>query len=76
SVPEILSHPHLTERQFVSSFDCAAGKQTVTRGGFTFSDNSAGPTTPAPRLSEHTEEWLRKLGYASEIRALRNDGVI
>lgn len=77
SVPEILSHPHLTERQFVSSFDCAAGKQTVTRGGFTFSDNSAGPSTPAPRLSEHTETWLRKLGYPpQEIRDLRNDGVI
>lgn len=77
SVPQILSHPHLTERQFVSSFDCAVGKQTVTRGGFRFSDHPAVPTTPAPPLSEHTEMWLRKLGYApQEIRALRNDGVI
>lgn len=77
SVPEVLSHPHLTERQFVSSFDCPAGKQTVTRGGFTFSDHPAVPTAPAPWLSEHTETWLSKLGYApKEIRDLRDEGVI
>lgn len=77
SVPEILSHPHLSERHFVSSFDCAAGKQTVTRAGFTFSDHPAGLTAPAPRLSEHTEMWLRKLGYApQQIQDLRNQCVI
>lgn len=77
SVPEILSHPHLTVRQFVSSFNCAVGKQTVTRGGFRFLDHPAVPTAPAPPLSEHTDTWLRKLGYApQEIRGLRNDGVI
>jgi CoA:oxalate CoA-transferase len=77
SVPEVLSHPHLTERHFVKDFECATGKQTITRGGFTFSDHSAVPSAPAPNLSEHTEAWLHKLGYApQEIRDLRNEGVI
>jgi CoA:oxalate CoA-transferase len=77
TVPEILSHPHLTERCFVTRFDCAGGRQTVTRGGFTFSDHRAVPPTPAARLSEHTEAWLRKLGYsAQEIQGLRKEGVI
>jgi crotonobetainyl-CoA:carnitine CoA-transferase CaiB-like acyl-CoA transferase len=77
SVPEVLSHPHLTARQFVNSFDCATGKQTITRAGFTFSDHPAVPSAPAPLLSEHTETWLRKLGYTPQgIRDLRNEGVI
>ena len=77
SVPEILSHPHLTGRDFVTSFDCSTGKQHVTRGGFTFSDDPAVPLTSAPSLSEHTETWLRKLGYAPEkIQDLRKEGVI
>jgi crotonobetainyl-CoA:carnitine CoA-transferase CaiB-like acyl-CoA transferase len=77
SVPEILSHPHLAGRHFVLSFDCSTGKQSVTRGGFTFSVDRLVPMTPAPTLSEHTETWLRKLGYApNKIHDLRNEGVI
>ena len=77
SVPEILSHPHLAGRHFVLSFDCPTGKQSVTRGGFTFSADRPVPLTPAPTLSEHTETWLRKLGYASnKIHDLRKEGVI
>lgn len=77
SVPEVLSHPHLSERHFIKNFECATGKQTITRGGFTLSDHPAVPSVPAPRLSEHTEAWLYKLGYASqEIESLRKEGVI
>jgi crotonobetainyl-CoA:carnitine CoA-transferase CaiB-like acyl-CoA transferase len=77
SVPEILSNPHLTRRRFVTTFEAPRGTQRVTRGGFEFSDNPAVPSGPAPLLSEHTEEWLRKLGYdAGQIAQLRNAGVI
>jgi CoA:oxalate CoA-transferase len=77
SVPEILGHPHLSGRQFISEFEGAAGKQIVTRGGFIFSDNQAAPAGPAPSLSEHTGKWLEKLGYDPEtIRNLREKRVI
>ena len=77
SVPEILGHPHLSGRNFVSEFEGSAGKQKVTRGGFLFSDDQASPQGPAPALSEHTEAWLGKLGYdAEKIQSLRKKRVI
>ena len=77
SVPEILGHPHLSGRHFVSEFEGAAGKQRVTRGGFLFSDDQSSPQGPAPALSEHTDAWLGKLGFdAEKIRNLRKKRVI
>jgi crotonobetainyl-CoA:carnitine CoA-transferase CaiB-like acyl-CoA transferase len=79
SVPEILGHPHLMGRNFVSEFESKEStvKQKVTRGGFLFSDDEASPQGPAPALSEHTEAWLNKLGYgAEEIRELKKNHVI
>ena len=77
SVPEILGHPHLSGRKFVSEFEGSAGKQKVTRGGFLFSDDEASPQGPAPALSEHTDAWLGKLGYDPEkIHNLRKKHVI
>jgi CoA:oxalate CoA-transferase len=77
SVPEILSHPHLAYRKFISAFEEPAGKQEVTRGGFLFSDREGAPSGPAPKLSEHTEAWLSKLGYdRGEIHNLRQKHVI
>jgi crotonobetainyl-CoA:carnitine CoA-transferase CaiB-like acyl-CoA transferase len=77
SVPEILSHAHLTGRNFVSELEGVTGTQKVTRGGFTFSGDQASPQGPAPALSEHTEFWLGKLGYdAEKILALQKKHVI
>jgi crotonobetainyl-CoA:carnitine CoA-transferase CaiB-like acyl-CoA transferase len=77
SVPEILGHAHLAGRNFVCEFEGSTGKQVVTRGGFLFSDTQASPEGPAPSLSEHTEAWLRKLGYdAQKIQSLRKNRVI
>jgi crotonobetainyl-CoA:carnitine CoA-transferase CaiB-like acyl-CoA transferase len=76
SVPEILAHPHLTGRHFVSTFE-ASETQKMTRGGFLFPDEDAAPTTPAPDLSQHTDHWLQKLKYdAATIARLRSEGVI
>lgn len=77
SVPEILEHVHLADRNFVSEFDGSTGKQKVTRGGFLFSDDQASPPGPAPALSEHTASWLANLGYdEAKIRDLRSRRVI
>jgi crotonobetainyl-CoA:carnitine CoA-transferase CaiB-like acyl-CoA transferase len=79
SVPEILGHPHLKGRHFVTEFQSgnSAAKQKVTRGGFLFSDDQASPGGAAPALSEHTESWLTKLGYGpQEIRDLKVNRVI
>lgn len=77
SVPEILNHPHLSGRQFVSEFQGAAGLQRVTRGGFLFSEGQASPPGPAPVLSQHTESWLARLGYKPEqVQDLRKKHVI
>ena len=77
SVPEILNHPHLAQREFISSYEGASGTQKVTRGGFSFADDSTSPQAPAPKLSQHTDEWLEKLGYDSEtIGKLRAKKVV
>ena len=77
SVPEILAHPHVSERHFITKFNQSAPSQTLTGGGFRLSGSEAAPATPAPTLSEHTEAWLGKLGYTGEqIQELRRNGVI
>src|SRR5438270_710212 len=77
TVPEILSHPNVRQAQFVNSIDGQDGKQHITNTGFRFSDEEIAPAGPAPPLSAHTDEWLRKLGYdLQQIEALRNDGTV
>ena len=77
SVPEILNHPHLSDRHFISEFEGAAGAQKMTRGGFLFSADDPSPCGPAPVLAEHTDSWLRRLGYdTGKIQDLRKKGVV
>ena len=76
-IPEILSHPHLAERQFSAGLESPTGTQQITRGGFYFPSDSTLPEAPAPTLSQHTSEWLRKLGYSQgEIEGFQEKGVI
>ncbi len=80
SVPEILGHPHLAQRKFVTSFadsDTKGDDQHVTSGGFQLDGEAAVPMTPAPSLSEHTSVWLRRLGYDErQIAALCAEGTV
>jgi CoA:oxalate CoA-transferase len=77
SVPEILAHPHLRERDFVTTFSDKDRTQKIARGGFQMSGDPVRPEGPAPRLSQHTEKWLQKLGYSPEkIAELREKGVL
>jgi len=76
SVPEVLANPHLTQRNFAGSYETPTGAQHVTRGGFFFPQEPPLPALPAPELSQHTAEWLKKLGYDEEaIKELKKAGV-
>ena len=77
SVPEILGHSHLRERNFVTTFQHPDGTQNIARGGFQFPDDPVRPENPAPKLSEDTDRWLRELGHGpEEIAELRSKGVV
>jgi len=77
SVPEILSHPHIAARRFVTSFEASGINQRVTRSGFQLSGDEPVPAGPAPELSAHTHQWLSHLGYNAEhIERLHERGVI
>ena len=81
TVPEILEHPHLAQRRFITNFvDSADGTiddQHVTCGGFQLDGEPVVPKTSAPSLSKHTETWLGRLGYdENQITALRAEGTV
>jgi crotonobetainyl-CoA:carnitine CoA-transferase CaiB-like acyl-CoA transferase len=80
SVPEILEHPQVRERGFIREFKNVPGLEgtaRVARGPYRMSSGTAEPGMPPPRLGEHTDAWLGKLGYAeAEIRSLREQGAI
>jgi CoA:oxalate CoA-transferase len=77
SIPQVLAHPHIAQRDFVKRFETSDGMQQVTGSGFHMNGVNPGPSGPAPALSAHTEEWLARLGYdAVQTEALRNEGVI
>jgi crotonobetainyl-CoA:carnitine CoA-transferase CaiB-like acyl-CoA transferase len=77
SVPEILNHPHLADRQFITRFPDVDPPQALTGGGYRISDGDTVPPGPAPTLSQHTDSWLQKLGYSTaQIEDLRASGVI
>src|ERR1700704_5323368 len=65
SVPEIFGHSHLQERNFVTTFRHPDGTQNIARGGFQFVDDPVRPESPAPKLSQDTDHWLREVGHAS-----------
>ncbi len=81
SVPEILAHPHVAQRKFVTKFDNALNScgedQHVTATGFRLDGEATVPSAPAPALSQHTASWLGRLGYdEKQIEALRSEGTI
>jgi crotonobetainyl-CoA:carnitine CoA-transferase CaiB-like acyl-CoA transferase len=80
TVPQALALPQMQQREFLKTFDKVEGLDgplTVSRTGFKLSGGDPDVATPPPQLGQHTEEFLRSVGYsASEIAAFRADGTV
>jgi formyl-CoA transferase len=74
---EVLSDPHLREREMIVEVEHPVRGRYVTVGNPI--KLSASPTTigPSPLLGEHREAILTELGYSgADISALAADGAI
>jgi CoA:oxalate CoA-transferase len=75
SVPDILRHPHIQERNFLRTLPRVPGIDrdiTVSRSGFRLSGGDPTVDTPPPLLGQHNDEIFTELGFsAAEIEVLK-----
>jgi CoA:oxalate CoA-transferase len=80
SVPEILEHPQIKERQLVQELPSdlfESGFLRVTRAGFKLSECEPAARSTPPKLGMHTEEILNELNISkADVAALKIRGVI
>ncbi|HYT58214.1 MAG TPA: CaiB/BaiF CoA-transferase family protein [Verrucomicrobiae bacterium] len=80
SIPEILEHAQITNRDMVKTFQSAPGVDrsiAVARAGFRLASGDPQPATPPPALGADTEQILTELGYDHDaVARLRRDGAI
>jgi len=82
SLPEILAHPQIRERDFVHVFADPPGVGrpiALVRGGWRIAgmEEASGPDAPPPPLGADSDAILAGIGYSeAEIAALRREGVI
>lgn len=80
SVPDVLEHPQIRERDLVRTFGQVEGVDRpvrVVRAGFRLRSGDPGPETPPPALGADTDDILAGLGLAPEaIAALRKEHVL
>ncbi len=80
TVPEILAHPQVAERELIATFDEFDGvdrEVSVARSGFRVSGARPDPEGPPPSLGRDTDAILAELGYSEDdIGALRRNGVV
>src|SRR5262245_12263854 len=80
SIPEILEHEQITDRDFIKKFPTAPNVDreiAVVRSGFRLDSGDPQPATPPPALGADTEKILRELGYAlNDIAQFKQTGVI
>ena len=80
SVPDILAHPQIAERQFLARFDDVPGVPggaTVVRAGARIDGAPLTVKTPPPVLGADTDTVLKTLGLtADDLARLRADRVI
>src|SRR6266545_755754 len=68
SIPEVLEHPQIAERNLLRRFDASAGTGraiSVVRSGFRLASSDPDPRSPPPALGTDTESILGELGYDS-----------
>jgi crotonobetainyl-CoA:carnitine CoA-transferase CaiB-like acyl-CoA transferase len=80
SIPEILEHPQITERDLIKHFQAVPGTDrevAVVRAGFRLASGDPEPASPPPLLGADTQKILEELGYDRDsIARLEKDGVI
>ncbi len=80
TVPQMLESPQIRDRELVHEVPHPGepgGRISVLGNGIRVDGRPSAPTSPPPRLGEHTEEILRGLGYSTqEIRELTEEGAV
>ena len=80
SVPDVLAHPQVQDRDFLGHFDTVPGLDQaidLVRIGAMIDGVRPRVDTPPPALGADTDDVLQSLGYSgSEIETLRREGVI
>jgi CoA:oxalate CoA-transferase len=80
SVPEVLEHEQVLERQLVRKFHNVPGTErdvSVVRAGFRLASGDPLPSAPPPALGADTDAILTELGYsAAAVAALRQERAI
>jgi crotonobetainyl-CoA:carnitine CoA-transferase CaiB-like acyl-CoA transferase len=75
SVPEILAHPQIAGRNFISRFEQSPGVDrpvAVVRSGFRLASGDPKANFPPPLLGADTQSILGEIGYSdAEIEALQ-----
>ena len=80
TVPEVLAHPQIADRQMLATFADVPGVErdiSVVRTGLKFDGEAPRVDAPPPELGQHNQEIYGELGFGpAAIDRLRREGVI